>query len=315
VRQIDAIDHGWDMIELLVSDNCSTDDTEALIAELSQSARIVYSKNPVNLGMEGNFLVCFEKARGSVVWTFSDDDILVDGVLQKVVDLIKAEPVDLIYMRTKFLLGELDSFSTEAVTFRFQRVAVEYFVLRSNGMLSFLSAVIVNKDRYLKLRQDANVRRYAGTWLAHYEWIYTLMAKGDYFYLTNRHVIRARTGATGGYDLFLVFGEYYISIGNEKFPRKRRMRADLEHAMLCMHIPGFIARCRANTFGKFDYVPERIARQIVNAYGDSLFYRFVIRYQLFGSGRTAAIAYRFSQIYSRCWMIFRRLSTRKYQLR
>jgi abequosyltransferase len=312
VRQLNDIEAGWDLVEFLVSDNCSTDNTRALVQEFAQQARIKYSANSTNLGMEGNFLTCFERAQGTYVWTISDDDVLVDGALQKVIDLLALTPVDLVYMKPKFLLGEVDSFSTEFVDFRFERVTAEYFALRANGLLSFLSAVIVNKDRYMEISGDrANIRRYVGTWLAHYEWIYTLIAYGSHFYIATRPIIRARTGATGGYDLFQVFGDFYTAIGKERLPLRPRMRADLESAMLYMHIPGFIARCRANIFGKFEYVPERIAQQIFAAYGDSVFYRFVIRNQLFGGERVAAAAYRISQIYSRCWMLLRRLLTRR----
>jgi glycosyltransferase involved in cell wall biosynthesis len=311
VRQIAAIEGGWERIELLVSDNCSTDDTPAVIAEFSESARIRYLRNPSNLGMEGNFLSCFEQARGRLVWTFSDDDLLVDGVLQKVLDLASSSPVDLIYMRPKFLFGELESFSSQAVDFRFDPVTAEYYALRANGLLSFLSAVVVNKQRYLALRQDDQLRRYAGTFLAHYEWIYTLLAVGQHFFMASQPVIRARTGATGGYDVFKVFGEYYIDIGKEKFPGQPRIRRDFELAMLYMHIPGFIRQLRENAFGRFEYVPERIAEQVRESYGDSFFYRAVIRTLLFGGARSSLIAYRYSQFHSRAWMVLRRLLTRK----
>ena len=312
IRQVSEIKSGWDLIEVIVSDNCSTDETENVVREVAQGHAVKYWKNSSNLGMEGNFLKCFEAAQGIHVWTFSDDDILLDGVLQKVLDLITENPVDLVYLRPKFLYGELESFATDSVNFNFNRVTREYFALRANGLLSFLSAVIVNRSRYLNLRRDDNLRRYAGTWLAHYEWIYTLMSDGEYFYVADRPVIRARTGVTGGYDIFEVFGKFYTAIGNEKLPNRPRMRRDLECTMLYMHIPGFITRCRANSFGKFQYVPARISEQILNSYGNSLFYRLVIHNQLFGGEFAAAIAYRISQVYSRCWIIFRRLMSRSY---
>lgn len=313
VRQIDAMECGWEKIEVIVSDNCSTDETKQLVQEFRQRSNIIYFRNSVNLGMEGNFLTCFEKANGNLVWTFSDDDIILDEALQQIVNLINNKPVDIIYLHPKFLFGELDSFSTKSVKFNINPVSADYFALRANGLLSFLSAVIVNKDRYLSLRRDNNTRRYAGTWLAHYEWIYTLLSDGKFFYVADKSMIRARTGATGGYDIFEVFGKHYVGIGNEKLSQKPRMRKDLENAMLYMHIPGFIASCRAKSFGKFEYIPERIAKQILDAYGDSFFYRVIIINQLFGNFLFASVAFRFSQIYSRCWSHYRRLANKLYE--
>jgi abequosyltransferase len=314
VRQVSAIEGGWDRIEVMVLDNCSTDDTPAVVDEIGRGC-VSYVRNSTNLGMEGNFLSCFERACGQLVWIFSDDDLLVDGVLHKLLKLISNTRADLIYMRPLFLFGELETFSSDAVDFRFEQVTVEYFALRANGLLSFLSAVVVNKNRYLALRQDANLRRYAGTWLAHYEWIYTLLAAGQYFFVTSRPVIRARTGATGGYDIFKVFSEYYIAIGNEKLPERPRMRRDLEMSMLFQHIPGFILRTRLNTFGHFEYQPQRIAEQVCASYGDTWYYRGVIKTMLFGDKYAFRIAYRYSQLHARVWMSLRRLVTRKFPQR
>jgi abequosyltransferase len=314
IRQIDEIADGWNLIDVLVSDNCSTDSTGSVVAEFAQRYPISYFRNDVNLGMEGNFLACFERAGAPLVWTFSDDDILVDGALRRILDLAMSKPVDLIYVRPKFQLGELDTFSTDAVEFQLDRVTREYFALRANGLLSFLSAVVVNKDRYLAIRNGSNLRRYAGTWLAHYEWIYTLLDAGNDFYVANRPIIRARTGATGGYDIFKVFGEHYVAIGKEKLAGRPQMRSDLEHAMLYMHIPGFIDRCRVNRFGRFEYVPDRIDRQILDAYGSSVFTRLIVRNQLFGGERTATAAYRISQVIARLWLAYRRLFCRKREI-
>ncbi len=313
VKQVNAIECGWNKIEVLVSDNCSTDETPIVVQDIGLT-HVNYVRNTSNLGMEGNFLSCFQQAQGTLVWIFSDDDLLIDGVLKKLLALAEEKRIDLIYLRPKYLFGELDSFSSESVNFSFEQVCVEYFALRANGVLSFLSAVIVNKHRYLELREDENIKRYSGTWLAHYEWIYTLLASGDTFFMASKSVIRARTGATGGYDLFKVFGEYYLAIANEKLPNRPRMREDFKKAMLYFHIPGFILRTRLNNFGNFEYQPHRIAKQVINSYGYSWFYRIVIKTMLFDNKISFHIAYRYSQLYARVWMSIRRLFTRKYPL-
>jgi abequosyltransferase len=307
VKQVDALEGGWDAIEVIVSDNCSTDDTPAVVELVKDRPRVRHFRNQENLGMEGNFISCFDKAQGKYVWTFSDDDLLVDDALPKIVQLLRDTPVDLVYVPARYVFGELDSFSAQPVDFRMNRVSDDIFALRANGVLSFLSSVIVNKDRYVALHGTGALHRYKGTFLAHYEWIYALLADGTNFFIASQPLIRARTGATGGYDLFRVFGEFYVQIGRDKLANKPTMRRILELAMLYIHIPGFIKRCRENTFGKFQYSPAKVAQQILDAYGNTLFYRVFIRTQLFGSDRSAALAFSASRLYAKFWSVGRRL--------
>lgn len=60
-------------IEIIVSDNCSTDDTEAVMKGFSDP-RIRYYRQNVNIGANNNFNYCLDRARGSYFLLFHDDD-------------------------------------------------------------------------------------------------------------------------------------------------------------------------------------------------------------------------------------------------
>src|SRR5689334_13767589 len=62
-------------IEVLVSDNASTDDTVARLREFSD-ARLTVIAQRENLGMIGNFNACLDAARGEYFLMLSDDDVL-----------------------------------------------------------------------------------------------------------------------------------------------------------------------------------------------------------------------------------------------
>ena len=50
-------DQDHENLELVICDNASTDDTEELCRELAnQDSRIVYHRNPVNIGLLNNFI-------------------------------------------------------------------------------------------------------------------------------------------------------------------------------------------------------------------------------------------------------------------
>lgn len=72
-----AVAQGYSDLEILVSDNCSTDATESVVRGFADP-RIRYVKHPVNLGPASNFKYCIEAARGNY-WLMLHDDDLIDA--------------------------------------------------------------------------------------------------------------------------------------------------------------------------------------------------------------------------------------------
>jgi glycosyltransferase involved in cell wall biosynthesis len=78
-------------IEVLVSDNASTDDTLATLKSFdNEKLRVLTS--PVNVGAVNNFDKCLREAKGDYLVLVSDDNILDPAFLEKCVRLIKMEP-------------------------------------------------------------------------------------------------------------------------------------------------------------------------------------------------------------------------------
>ena len=56
-------------IEIFISDNASTDETQAYVQEIRQIYPYIgYYRNETNLGLDGNFLNCFNRAKGKYLW-------------------------------------------------------------------------------------------------------------------------------------------------------------------------------------------------------------------------------------------------------
>lgn len=81
-------------VKILVCDNCSTDDTEVIVEQcIKEFSNISYFKNERNLGLDGNVLRCYELATSDYIWYLSDDDVLLPGALEVVLENIhKFEP-------------------------------------------------------------------------------------------------------------------------------------------------------------------------------------------------------------------------------
>lgn len=78
--------------EILVSDNCSTDNTQDIIKKWqTRLSNITFrsNKNPQNLGVMRNILYCLGSATTKYVWTIGDDDPIQDRTITYVIHKIK----------------------------------------------------------------------------------------------------------------------------------------------------------------------------------------------------------------------------------
>lgn len=93
-----------DEVELIVSDNCSTDHTREVVEEASKKVKIRYNRNESNLGFAGNIKILVEQlATGEFCWLIGDDDIARKGAISKILNIIKAHPeFDYIFMNISF---------------------------------------------------------------------------------------------------------------------------------------------------------------------------------------------------------------------
>ena len=83
--------HGLD-VEVVISDNASTDGTDALVEQRSAALSIVYRRQPTNVGFDRNLLSAVAIASGEFCWLFGSDDILEAGALRSLEELLLTHP-------------------------------------------------------------------------------------------------------------------------------------------------------------------------------------------------------------------------------
>lgn len=105
-------------IQVCVSDNCSTDETEGVVIAAQKSMAIKYQKNPRNLGIPRNFLNVVQMADGEFAWLIGDDDLLLPDALEELSDLIERYPdtdyfyVNAFHLTTEYVLSFPQPFKT-----------------------------------------------------------------------------------------------------------------------------------------------------------------------------------------------------------
>jgi glycosyltransferase involved in cell wall biosynthesis len=98
-RVLEATRQWRDVVEVVVCDNASTDDTPAVVARFANEPNFLAYRNPTNVGMLGNLGVTARHSRGAFVWLLGDDDLLADGAIENVLEGLAAHPdVEMAYM-------------------------------------------------------------------------------------------------------------------------------------------------------------------------------------------------------------------------
>ena len=77
-------------LEIIVSDNCSVDDTEMVVTSIAD-LRLRYFKHPSNIGATKNFNFCLKEAKGEYFLLLSDDDLIDDDFVDISVKAIDGE--------------------------------------------------------------------------------------------------------------------------------------------------------------------------------------------------------------------------------
>lgn len=86
-------------IEVLISIDGSTDDTEAIVKKFISSSKLNlrYIKNKKNLGFDHNIISIYKNSRGKYVWFLGDDDQMLTGAIKNMIKILKEESPTVIH--------------------------------------------------------------------------------------------------------------------------------------------------------------------------------------------------------------------------
>lgn len=220
-------------LELIISDNASTDGTESMVQAFSvKNAEFRYIKNKANLGMDGNFIQCFEQARGKYVWVLGDDDIVAPDAIRKIMAWLESGEYDLIYISSFPFEGAYDFCRTAERKEPSRITNVRNFSRQINVFFTFISGNIVNKNRVLA-GPPLDFSPLIGTSLVQMSWMYAALNGYACGLYVHERLVGARINNTGGYKLLQTFG-----------PTLKRITENLldDKALQCLIINGTIMR-------------------------------------------------------------------------
>jgi glycosyltransferase involved in cell wall biosynthesis len=88
-----------DLVEVVVCDNASTDDTPGVVSRFKGERNFAAHRNAQNVGMLGNLGATARVSRGAYIWLLGDDDLIVEGAIEDVIEgLVRHPEVEMAYM-------------------------------------------------------------------------------------------------------------------------------------------------------------------------------------------------------------------------
>ena len=197
----DQVHQAGTLVELIVSDNCSEDDTERVVTSFIQAGmEITYYRNETNIGMEKNFIQCFRRAHGKYVLILGDDDYLLESKLQKILFHLQKKDYGLVHLEIN------RSQSDDTSEFHDN----EEFLKKVSYWSTYISSNIVN-SAYTK---NFPFEDFLGTYLCITPLYINAAIKHGKNLLIHERVFedgRARD-MSGGYNFFNVFVNNYLYI-------------------------------------------------------------------------------------------------------
>jgi abequosyltransferase len=260
-------------LELLVSDNASTDETPAIVeAYVDRGLPIRYLRNVSNIGADANFMQCFDKAKGKYVWLIGDDDLVVPGAIGKIISYLQAGEYSLIYVNSYCFEGA--AVPKGVNSHRPPRVIQDAhtFMRAIHINLTFVSGNIINKDRVMA-SDSTKLSSFVGTNLVQLGWTYAALngyTRGLYI---REKLVGMRTNNTGGYMLSQVFGRNLKDI-TDRCLKDRRLAHSMINGTLMRFLPAALLKLRRSSerFEK-EQAPDAILRPV---FGDNVRYWFFL---------------------------------------
>jgi GT2 family glycosyltransferase len=185
-------------IPIIISDNCSTDDTFHVVQSyICKYPFIKYSKNPANLGFDGNVVKMTGLVSTKYCWLFGDDDIINKGAIDIVLKAIKNN-FDLVVVNASLNSVDLSS----QIAYRHLAIdkdklytgeEIEKAFLDLVSYTSFIGGLIIKKE----LWDNVDFTKYLKTGFVHVGISYEYLNKNSKVYYVAEPLVTIRLGNSG----------------------------------------------------------------------------------------------------------------------
>lgn len=180
LEQTSVVDPDENIIEIIISDNCSTDETQAVVERyLAAHPSIKFQVNETNIGPDGNFLKFVSLSSGVFTILIGDDDLLLPRALEHIVAVTsKNTDASVIFINGYKTSSKEFENTKERLVFKYPSQVTyfddpyELYNSLTVGALTYMSVMLFNTDL---LRSLPNLDDGQGTHFIQTVWVLKLL--------------------------------------------------------------------------------------------------------------------------------------------
>lgn len=192
-------------VEIIIGDNCSEDNTSAIVQQFINSGfPVKYFRHERNLGADKNVAFCLEQSNATYSWVMGDDDLLLDRNLKIILDQLASHKFNHLYLGNYWFHNDYEKERPAKNNPVYAQVFSDKkkYLKAINIWTTFLSAHIFKSEVLHKIELD----KFIGSNLNQMQWVMASMfTEGDCLYMRG-NLLACKGNNTGGYSLFQSFG-------------------------------------------------------------------------------------------------------------
>ncbi|MEA5597610.1 glycosyltransferase family 2 protein [Rivularia sp. UHCC 0363] len=183
-----AVQQTYQNIEIIVSDNCSPENPQAIV-ESFQDSRIRFFRNQSNLGMFANTMNAFKQARGKYVASLLDDDMWEKDFLAKLVPALEANSDLALAFCDHYIIkgdGTIDIAATNRCSHFYKRANLEEGIYQPFCELGLIDRSVSSATAAVIRREiidwDSIPEEVGGSWDIYLNYLCCRSGNGAYYY-------------------------------------------------------------------------------------------------------------------------------------
>ncbi|KAF0835964.1 glycosyltransferase involved in cell wall biosynthesis [Methylovorus glucosotrophus] len=190
------------LVEIVVSDNASSDNTEEVAKSfIGKLQNYRYIRNAENIGSDKNIAQCYSIANGTYVVALGDDDLLINGAVKWIINEVKRNTYGVICIRPfgydNDFINECPPSFGHSVSFK----DTAKFLSKIGPLAALISACVINKS----LLTDVDPYKFCGCSLVQVHLVILAAKKASLNLYSKKYFIAYKRNNWGHYDFSNVF--------------------------------------------------------------------------------------------------------------
>ena len=197
-----------DKIEIIISDNCTSVINISSIINIyaNEFPHLSFVIQPENIGPTRNFEYCYTKAKGEYLIILSDDDHLMPGALNSIIECLLVESPDIVF---------LPFFITPGNELELACLDREKFLEKVNVYFTLVSSCILKRSLITDF-----FGQYLDTNMHHVHYFLRALDAGEKFMIFQKQILYSPyADNAGGYNWFKAFAGDFSRIVRAFSPR------------------------------------------------------------------------------------------------